>query len=99
MRYSRAHESTERLIPDYAIRTMSRVELDRAVDLAAVEGWNPGPHHAVAFPTRAIPGGDRARAVAWAAVEGGTPGQHDAIAFHACDPRGFVVGLLDGEPI
>jgi hypothetical protein len=46
---------------------MSRAELDRAVDWAAAEGWNPG--------------------------------YHDAIAFHASDPKGFVVGLVDGEPI
>jgi ribosomal protein S18 acetylase RimI-like enzyme len=46
---------------------MARAELDRAVDWAAGEGWNPGAH--------------------------------DAVAFHACDPKGFVVGLLDGEPI
>jgi GNAT superfamily N-acetyltransferase len=34
---------------DYLIRTMSRAELDRAVDWAAVEGWNPGLGDADAF--------------------------------------------------
>ena len=33
----------------YAVRTMSRRELDRAVDWAAAEGWNPGLHDAGAF--------------------------------------------------
>lgn len=32
-----------------AIRTMSRAELDLAVDWAAAEGWNPGHHDAIAF--------------------------------------------------
>ena len=35
----------------------------------------------------------------WAAAEGWNPGLHDAEAFHAADPTGFMVGLLDGEPI
>jgi ribosomal protein S18 acetylase RimI-like enzyme len=34
---------------DYLIRTMSRAELDRAVDWAAAEGWNPGLNDADAF--------------------------------------------------
>jgi ribosomal protein S18 acetylase RimI-like enzyme len=34
---------------DYLIRTMSRAELDRAVDWAAAEGWNPGLSDADAF--------------------------------------------------
>lgn len=34
---------------DYLIRTMSRAELDRAVEWAAAEGWNPGLHDADAF--------------------------------------------------
>jgi GNAT superfamily N-acetyltransferase len=38
-------------------------------------------------------------AVAWAAAEGWNPGLHDADAFYATDPSGFLVGLLDGEPI
>ena len=35
----------------------------------------------------------------WAAAEGWNPGIHDADAFHAADPDGFMIGLLDGEPI
>jgi GNAT superfamily N-acetyltransferase len=38
-------------------------------------------------------------AVEWAAREGWNPGLHDADAFHAADPEGFLVGLLDGEPV
>jgi len=38
----------EPLIPDLTVRTMSRAELDHAVDWAAGEGWNPGHHDAVA---------------------------------------------------
>ena len=34
---------------DDAIRTMSRAELDLALDWAAAEGWNPGRHDATAF--------------------------------------------------
>jgi len=38
-------------------------------------------------------------AVDWAAEEGWNPGLHDAGSFHAADPEGFLVGLLDGEPV
>jgi ribosomal protein S18 acetylase RimI-like enzyme len=38
-------------------------------------------------------------AVDWAAAEGWNPGLRDADCFHAADPEGFLVGLLDGEPI
>lgn len=38
-------------------------------------------------------------AVDWAAEEGWNPGVHDAGSFHAADPEGFLVGLLDGEPV
>ena len=34
---------------DYSIRTMTRDEIDLAVDWAADEGWNPGVHDAGAF--------------------------------------------------
>lgn len=37
--------------------------------------------------------------VDWAAAEGWNPGRHDAEAFYAADPLGFMVGVLDGEPI
>lgn len=35
--------------PAYRIRTMTRADLDRALDWAAVEGWNPGLHDAACF--------------------------------------------------
>lgn len=35
----------------------------------------------------------------WAAAEGWNPGLRDAEAFHAADPDGFMLGLLDDEPI
>ena len=38
-------------------------------------------------------------AIEWAAREGWNPGLHDAEAFYAADPGGFLVGLLDGEPV
>lgn len=37
--------------------------------------------------------------VEWAAAEGWNPGLRDADAFHAADPEGFLVGVLDGDPI
>ncbi len=52
---------------NYVIRTMTREEIDMAVDWAAGEGWNPG--------------------------------FHDADCFFAADPEGFLVGLLDEEPV
>lgn len=51
----------------YTIRTMTRTDLDMAVEWAAAEGWNPG--------------------------------LHDAGSFYAADPNGFLIGLLDDEPI
>jgi len=51
----------------YRIRTMSRREVDTAVEWAAAEGWNPG----------------------WG----------DGACIHAADPGGFLVGLLDDEPV
>jgi ribosomal protein S18 acetylase RimI-like enzyme len=38
-------------------------------------------------------------AIDWAAAEGWNPGLHDAEAFLPTDPQGFLLGLLDGEPI
>lgn len=40
----------------FTTRTMTRVEIDTAVDWAATEGWNPGLHDAAAFHA-ADPGG------------------------------------------
>jgi GNAT superfamily N-acetyltransferase len=35
----------------------------------------------------------------WAAAEGWNPGLHDAACFYAADPGGFLLGLVDGEPV
>jgi ribosomal protein S18 acetylase RimI-like enzyme len=52
---------------NYKIRTMTRQEVDLAIEWAANEGWNPGIH--------------------------------DAACFYSADPNGFLIGLLDNEPI
>jgi hypothetical protein len=38
-------------------------------------------------------------AVDWAAAEGWNPGLEDAECFYRADPEGFLVGLLDDEPV
>ncbi|ELX12985.1 acyl-CoA N-acyltransferase [Janthinobacterium sp. HH01] len=38
-------------------------------------------------------------ALDWAAGEGWNPGLHDAACFYATDPEGFLIGVLDGEPV
>lgn len=38
-------------------------------------------------------------AVNWAAAEGWNPGLHDATSYYAADRNGFLVGVLDGEPV
>ena len=38
-------------------------------------------------------------AIEWAAKEGWNPGLHDADSYHLADPNGFLVGLLEDEPI
>ncbi len=38
-------------------------------------------------------------AIEWAAKEGWNPGIHDADCFYSSDPNGFLIGLLDDEPI
>jgi hypothetical protein len=38
-------------------------------------------------------------ATALAASEGWNPGLHDAKCFYYVDPHGFLVGLLNGEPV
>lgn len=37
--------------------------------------------------------------VDWAAAEGWNPGHNDAEPFHAADNEGYLVGLVDGEPV
>lgn len=38
-------------------------------------------------------------AIAMAKEEGWNPGLYDDLCFYAADPNGFLVGLLDGEPV
>lgn len=38
-------------------------------------------------------------AIEWAAAEGWNPGLHDADCFYDADPGGFLIGLLEGEPV
>lgn len=38
-------------------------------------------------------------ALDWALEEGWNPGLHDAACFYAAAPKGFLVGLLDDEPV
>ncbi|MYN02633.1 GNAT family N-acetyltransferase [Pseudoduganella sp. DS3] len=35
----------------------------------------------------------------WAAAEGWNPGWQDAASFYAADPGGFLLGLVEGEPV
>ena len=35
----------------------------------------------------------------WAADEGWNPGLNDVACFHAADPGGFLLGLVEGEPV
>lgn len=35
----------------------------------------------------------------WAAAEGWNPGHYDADPFHIADAEGYLVGLVDGEPV
>lgn len=37
--------------------------------------------------------------IEWAAKEGWNPGLYDGESFYAADPSGFILGLLDDEPI
>lgn len=51
------------------------------------------------FEVRVMSAADLARALDWAAAEGWNPGLDGARAFQIADPQGFLVGLLDGEPV
>jgi len=52
---------------NFTIKTMTKDDLDTAVEWAAAEGWNPG--------------------------------LHDAGCYYKADPKGFLMGLLEGEPV
>jgi ribosomal protein S18 acetylase RimI-like enzyme len=51
------------------------------------------------YRIRAMTQQEVATAIEWAAAEGWNPGLHDAACFYAADPSGFLVGLLEDEPI
>lgn len=51
------------------------------------------------YTIRSMTRDEVATAVAWAAAEGWNPGLDDAAVFHDTDPGGFLVGLLDDEPV
>lgn len=52
-----------------------------------------------AFTIRTMRPEEVSIAIEWAAEEGWNPGLHDATCYLAADPNGFLVGLLDDEPI
>ena len=51
------------------------------------------------FHVRPMTRSDLDMAVEWAAAEGWNPGLHDADTFWAADPGGFLLGLLESEPV
>jgi len=51
------------------------------------------------YRTRVMSRAELDLAVDWARAEGWNPGLHDAGAFHAVDPEGFLVGVLNGQPV
>jgi ribosomal protein S18 acetylase RimI-like enzyme len=51
------------------------------------------------YRIRVMTGQEVVTAIEWAAAEGWNPGWHDAECFRAADPEGFLVGLLDDEPV
>jgi GNAT superfamily N-acetyltransferase len=53
----------------------------------------------MSFSIRVMTCDDLERALEWAREEGWNPGLEDAAAFYAADPRGFLMGSLDGDPV
>jgi ribosomal protein S18 acetylase RimI-like enzyme len=51
------------------------------------------------YQIRAMSRSELELAIGWARDEGWNPGLHDATPFHAADPEGFLVGVLDGQPV
>ncbi len=51
------------------------------------------------YEIRTMTADEFANVVDWAAREGWNPGLHDATCYRATDPEGFLVGVLDGEPV
>jgi len=54
---------------------------------------------ASSYRVRTMTEAEVALAIDWAAAEGWNPGWRDAQCFRAADPDGFLIGLLDDEPI
>ncbi|MDM8351173.1 GNAT family N-acetyltransferase [Pseudomonas sp. sp1636] len=55
--------------------------------------------HKPDYKIRTMTRAEVAIAIDWAAAEGWNPGLHDADCFYAADPGGFLIGLLNDEPI
>jgi hypothetical protein len=53
----------------------------------------------MAFEVSTASAADVTLMAAWAAAENWNPGLTDAQAFVVADPRGFLIGRLDGEPV
>ena len=53
----------------------------------------------VNFQIRTMTRQELGLAVEWAATEGWNPGLHEADSFYTADPSGFLIGLLNEEPI
>lgn len=51
------------------------------------------------FSIQSMTSDDMNLVIAWATHEGWNPGLYDAIPFRAADPEGFLMGVLDGEPV
>ena len=52
-----------------------------------------------AFTIRRMNSSEIDIAVDWAEIEGWNPGNQDSECFYATDPNGFLIGLLNNEPI
>jgi GNAT superfamily N-acetyltransferase len=51
------------------------------------------------FTTRTMTRQEMDIAIGWAASEGWNPGLYDADCFYQADPDGFLIGMLDDEPV
>ncbi|MEM8502134.1 MAG: GNAT family N-acetyltransferase [Cyanobacteria bacterium P01_D01_bin.1] len=61
--------------------------------------YDESTHGESAYEIRAMSRDELVQVVGWAAAEGWNPGLCDVECFYAADPNGFLIGLLDGEPI
>ena len=53
----------------------------------------------MSFIIRAMQQHEISLAIDWAAAEGWNPGLRDAECFYVADPKGFLLGELDGKPV